>query len=260
MSATTAWSGSGLRSTASGGLSGHAEHGRVDEQIRLPQVRRQMRPRRRLGRAAKMRSQRLGSTLRSVDDRDALKPARLERVYDRPGGAAGADDDGQFRSPRPAGRAVVHVGQKAADVGVVAPQKPVLPPQRVHRPERLGDPRSPVANSEGCFLVRRRHVSADELAPADPDRELAEFSRPDSKSLVASRKAELLQPVTVNRRRSGVVHRPARHPRAGRMSLDHSEIRLSRRSQARSLSIGNPRTTECSPSMRSMRWAPRPST
>ena len=173
MSATTAWSGSGLRSTASGGLSGHAEHGRVDEQIRLAQVRRQMRPRRRLGRAAKMRSQRLGSTLRSVDDRDALKPARLERVDDRPGGAAGADDDGQFRSPRPAGRAVVHVGQKAGDVGVVAPQKPVLPPERVHRPERLGDRRSPVADAEGCFLVRRRHVSADELVPADPDRELA---------------------------------------------------------------------------------------
>ena len=68
-----------------------------------------------------MRRQRLRSGLRAVDDRNALKAARDQRVDDRPGRAAGANDHRQAPLPGPAGRAFIHVGKKAGDIGVVAP-------------------------------------------------------------------------------------------------------------------------------------------
>ena len=96
---------------------------------------------------AEMRRQRLGATQRSIDDRDMLEARATERVDDRTRRAARADHDSQFGRPRPARRAFVHVGQKARDVGVVAPEKPVLAPQRVHCAERLCDRRPSVAET-----------------------------------------------------------------------------------------------------------------
>ena len=193
-------------------LSDHAKRARVDEQVRLRQFHRQVRPRRRCCRTAEMRRERFRSGLRSVDDGNALKAARDQRVDDPSGCAAGADDDGPFPPLRPAGRRLVHVGEKAGDVSVVAPQMVVLSPQSVHRPERLGDRRSPVAGAEGRFLVRGGDIGANESVFADTVGKLAKFSRSDGELFVASREAQFLEPVAMNRRRPRVLDRPARPP------------------------------------------------
>ena len=113
------------------------------------------------------------------------KPARDQGIDDRPGRAAGADDDRQSPLLRPARGAFVHIGQKAGDVGVVAPQAPVLPPQRVHRPERLRDRRSPVAGAERRFLVGHGHIGADEVRPGRSGRRTRRILPADGEPFVS---------------------------------------------------------------------------
>src|SRR6185437_5379245 len=127
--------------------------------------------------------------------------------------------------------------------GVVAHQAPVLAPQRVHRAERLRDRRPAVAGGKGRFLVGHGDIDAEEPVLADRGRELTKFPGGDGETLVASRYAQLLEPVTVNGWRARMIDRPAGHSRA-RPGRVHSEIRFSRRIQARRPSIGSPRTTE----------------
>ena len=89
------------------------------------------------------------------------------------------------RSAQP-GALVVHVRQKAGDVGVVAHQPPVLAPQRVDRAKRLRDRRSPVAGGEGRFLVGHGDIGADEPLLADFGRELGEIRPAARRKLVGS--------------------------------------------------------------------------
>src|SRR6478609_29695 len=134
-----------------------------------------------------MRGQRFRAGFRSVDHHNTLKAARNQRVDDRAGGAARANDDGASLLSSPARRGLVQVGEKAGDIRIVTPKAAVLSPEGVDSSESLGDLRPAVACIESRLLVGRGDVRAKKSVLADLANKLTEFFRSDGEPLVASR-------------------------------------------------------------------------
>ncbi len=194
----------------------HAEDARVDEQIDARHGRVEPVPRRREDPVAIRRRQILGVAQRAIDDEDMLEVALDERVNDRSRRPARPDDESQAPAIVPPRRRFVQVPQKAGDVGVVAPQEPVLAPKRIHGAERLRDRSSAVAGSERRHLVRHRDVRADQAVLSDPGRELGEGARRHRKPLVTGLDPAQIEPELMDHRRARMFDRPTRHPGPGR--------------------------------------------
>ena len=200
---------------------------------------------------------------RSVDDDDPhSKPRDIRAVDDRPRRAARADHDGQSPSGRAhPGASVVEIGEKPRDIGVVAPQRAALAPERVDGAECLAPSavsRSHAANAASlCGTVTFAPTSPS--APIDGGETRRTRQRRHRQALVARPRSRALR---ANSRGSAASAnaRPAsrRRRRAGRPVVI-ARASLRPRSQASSFSSGKPEDGEVIAATRSNRCAPRPS-
>ncbi len=99
---------------------------------------------------------------RPIDDNEFLDFTRQQTADHSPRRAAGAEHDRNVGGRAPIRRLLVEIGEKAGDIGIVAPERAAFPPQRVHRAQSGSGVCQLVAGRVGGFLVRHGDVCADQ--------------------------------------------------------------------------------------------------
>ncbi len=197
------------------------------------------------------------SRRRPAGDDDAGEAALLEGIDDGARRTAGPEYDGLGLVVVPCGRVLVERGREPFAVRRVAAEEITLEPERVHRTRPPGRRGEMAAKRRHGLLVRHGDVAADE--PGWPHRRNKgrELFGRHRDPLVGALECVAVEPITVDERRPRMRDRPADDEGFPRHQI--STAPWSRKALSSS-SIGRPRIVDCSPTIRSNRWIPSPST
>ncbi len=140
----------------------------------------------------------------------SLKAAIAHRLDDRPASPARPKYH-RGTVPVPAGVARVEIRREAVPIGVGRMEFSFVQPQRVRGAEFLGEFVRAVRELEGHFLVRDGDVTADKAGASILERsdERCEIGWRNFVRAIAAGQPECLQPVSVDQRRTRMLHRKA---------------------------------------------------
>ena len=163
----------------------HGGAGREQLDVARGTRRRAGRPASRSRRASRRRAPRRATTRRRTDapkraasararsmlrlyTRTRAEPPSFDRGQHRRRAAAGAEQRDASPIARASPSSARAIASEAADVGVVADERAVLVPERVHRADALRERVSARTQRGDALLVRDRHVARGALAPRAP--------------------------------------------------------------------------------------------